>query len=82
MKDMNNTECDNFAGTVTRNAEHINKQDCIVKEKPNELFSCFGPGKNKEHNQYDLLDDIGSFPRSSDEKEVVSNQMSDYLLCT
>ena len=42
---------------VAPNAEHINKQDCAVKEKHSELFGCFDPGKNKEHNQYDLLDD-------------------------
>ena len=33
--------------------------------------------KNKEHNQYDLLDDIGIFPRSDDEEELVIKQTSD-----
>ena len=50
MEDMNNAECAN---------KHINQQDCTVKDKPSELFGCFDPGKNKQHNQYDLLDDIG-----------------------
>ena len=29
------------------------------------------------HNQYDLLDDIGIFPRSNDEEELVKKRMSD-----
>ena len=67
MEDMNNAECDNF-DNVAPNAEHINQQDCTVKDKPSE---------NKQHNQYDLLDDIGIFPRSSDQKELVVKRMSD-----
>ena len=63
MEDMNNAERDNF-DNVAPNAERINQQDCTVKDKPSELFACFDPGKNKQHNQYDLLDDIGIFPRS------------------
>ena len=76
MEDMNNAEHDNF-DTVAPNAEHINKQDCAVKEKCSELFGCFDPGKKKEHNQYDLLDDIGIFPRSDGEEELVIKRMSD-----
>ena len=37
--------------------------DCAIKDKPSELFGCFDPDKNKQHNQYDLLDDIGIFPQ-------------------
>ena len=76
MEDMNNTECDNF-DNVAPNAEHINQQDCAVKEKPSELFACFDPGKNRQHNQYDLLDGIGIFPRSNDQEELVVKRMSD-----
>ena len=76
MENMNNAECDNF-DNVAPNVEHINQQDCTVKDKPSELFSCFDPGKNKQHNQYDLLDDIGIFPRSSDQEELVVKRMSD-----
>ena len=43
---MNNTEFDNF-NNVAPNAEHINKQDCAIKEKHSELFGCFDPGKKK-----------------------------------
>ena len=75
MEDMN-AECDNF-DNVAPNAEHINQQDCTVKDKPSELFGCFDPGKNKQHNQYDLLDDIGIFPKSNDQEELVVKRMSD-----
>ena len=62
--------------TLAPNAEHINKQDSVVKEKPSE-FGCFDPGKNKGHSQYNLLDDIGIFPRSNDEEELVIKRMFD-----
>ncbi|EDO28171.1 predicted protein [Nematostella vectensis] len=54
---------DNIGDNVAPNSEHVNEQDRAIKEKPSELFSSFDPGKNKQHNQYDLLDDIGIFPR-------------------
>ena len=76
MDDMNNSECDNF-DNVAPDAEHINKQDCAVKQKPSELFGCFDPGKNKQHSQYDLLDDIGIFPRNNDNEELLIKRMSD-----
>ena len=76
LEDMNNTECDSF-DSVAPNAEHINNQDCAVKDKPSELFSCFDPGKNKQHTQYDLLDDIGIFPRSNDQEELVIKRISE-----
>ncbi|XP_078353763.1 uncharacterized protein LOC144638437 [Oculina patagonica] len=63
--------------SVAPNAEHINKQDCAVEEKPSELFGCFDPGKNKQHSQYDLLDEIGIFPRSNDGEELLIKRMSD-----
>ena len=77
VEDTNNVaECDNF-DNVAPNAEHLNKQDCALQDKPSELFGCFDPGKNKHHNQYDLLDDIGIFPRSDDQEELLTSRMSD-----
>ena len=76
IEDMNNAECDCF-DNVAPNAEHINQQDCAVEDKPSELFGCFDPSKNKQHSQYDLLDDIGIFPRSNDQEELVAKHMSD-----
>ena len=47
MNDVNNAEHDNF-DNVAPNAEHINNQDCTIKNKPSELFGCFDPGTNDE----------------------------------
>jgi len=76
MDDMKNVQYDNF-DNVSPNAEHTNKQDCAVQDKPSELFGCFDPGKNKQHSQYDLLNDIGIFPRNNDNEELLLNRMSD-----
>ena len=76
VEDMHNSEWENF-DTVAPNTEHINKQDCAVKNQPSECFGCFDPGKSKQHSQYDLLDDIGIFPRNSDEENLVIKRMSD-----
>ena len=73
---MNNAKYVNF-DNVAPNAEHLNKQDCAVKQKPSELFGCFDPGKNKHHSQYDLLHDIGIFPRNNDNEELLMKRMSD-----
>ena len=76
MEEMNNAECDNF-DNVAPNAEHINQQDCTVsKDKPSELFGCFDPGKHKQHSQYDLLDDIGIYPRGNDQEKLVVKRIS------
>ena len=76
INDMNNNEFDNF-NNVAPNAEHINKQDCAIKEKHSELFGCFDPGKKRQHNQYDLPDGICIFPRNNDDKELLIKCMSD-----
>ena len=76
MNDVNNAKYDNF-DNVAPNTEHINNQDGTIKNKPNELFGCFDPGKNKQHKQFDLLDDTGIFPRTKDEDELVIKRMSD-----
>lgn len=62
---------------VAPNAEHINQQDCTVRDKCSKLFGCFDPGKNKQYNKYDLLDDTGIFPRSNDQEELVVKRLSD-----
>ena len=69
MNDLNNAEYDNF-DNVAPNTEHINNQDCAIKNKPSELL-------NKQHKQYYLLDDIGIFPRTNDEDELIIKRMSD-----
>lgn len=43
----------------------------ISRTGPSELFGCFDPNKNKQHYHYGLSDDIGFFPRSNDQEELV-----------
>ena len=76
LEDITNLEYENFEN-VAPNAEHVNKQDCAVESNPSELFGCFDPGKNKQHSQYDLLDDIGIFPRNNYDEELLIKRMSD-----
>ena len=78
LVEMNNEECDNIGDNVAPNSEHVNEQDRAAKARPSELFGCFDPGKNKQHSQYDLLDDIGIFPRCNDQEELVLKRVSDY----
>lgn len=78
MENIINTEYEHL-DNVAPNAQHMNEQDCAVKIKPSELlFGCFDPGKNKKHNEYDLLDDIGIFARNNDEEELLIKRMSDH----
>ena len=70
MEDLKNDECDDVCSNVAPNAEHANEQDCAIKEKPSELLACFDPGSNKQHSQYDLLDDIG-------QEDLVVKRISD-----
>ncbi|XP_020620270.1 ATP-dependent DNA helicase PIF1-like [Orbicella faveolata] len=60
MEDMNNAECDNFDNAAP-NAEHVNQQDCAVKDKPNDALRLFlsggaGVGKSTVTNAlYEVL---------------------------
>ena len=75
MEDLDNDYL-NMSSSVAPNAQHINEQDCATKQKPSELFGCFDPGNNKQHSQYDLLDDIGIFPRCDDQEELLVKRIS------
>ena len=75
MDDLDNDHL-NMSSSVAPNAQHINEQDCATKQKPSELFGCFDPGNNKQHSQYDLLDDIGIFPRRDDQEELLVKRIS------
>ena len=70
-------ESDVYNCSVAPNAQHINEQGQIVGNRPSDLFGCFDPGPQKQHSQYDLLDDIGIFPRCSSSEELVTNRMED-----
>ena len=75
MEDLGNDHL-NMSSSVAPNAQHINEQDCATKQKPSELFGCFDPGNKKQHSQYDLLDDIGIFPRCDDQEELLVKRIS------
>ncbi|XP_078342943.1 uncharacterized protein LOC144628684 [Oculina patagonica] len=62
---------------VAPNTQHIDKQDREIGAKPSAFFGCFDPGTNKQHNQYDLMDDIGIFPRTNDAEDLVLKRMTD-----
>jgi len=78
-KAMEDIQCvdDDEGPTVAPNAQHVNEQDKQTEKKASELYGCFDPGKNQQHNQYDLMTDMGIFPRSNDEEELVVKRMED-----
>jgi hypothetical protein len=71
------SQFDDCGGNVAPNTQHIDEQDLTVGKKASDLFGCFDPGTNKQHSQYDLLDDVGIFPRSSKNEELVIKRMQD-----
>jgi len=77
MQDIENHDNDDF-GNVAPNAQHVNEQDKQAEKTASELYGCFDPGKNKLHNQYDLLDDMGMFPRTNDQEDLVVKRMEDH----
>ena len=40
------------------------------------MFGCFDPGNDKQHSQFDLLDDIGIFTRCDDQEELLVKSIS------
>ena len=76
-QDLDNLDECNEYGNVAPNVQHIDEQDSTGGQTASTLFDCFDPGTDKQHAQYDLLDDIGIFPRSSQNEELVLNRMGD-----
>lgn len=70
-------QLDDSTKPVAPNAQRNNEHDLAAKTKPSELYGCFDLGTSKQHSQYDLLDDIGIFPRSNDEEELVVKHIND-----
>ena len=54
-----------------------NAQDREIGSKLSELFGCFDPGKDKQHAEYDLINDIGIYPRTNDDEELVVRRLKD-----
>jgi len=76
IENAENDELIEFAD-VAPNTQHRDEQDQVIGAKPSPLFGCFDPDTNKQHNQYDLMDDIGIFPRTNDSEDLVVQRMND-----
>jgi len=73
---IENVELEEFVD-VAPNTQHRDEQDQEIGTKPSPLFGCFDPGTNKQHNQYELMDDIGIFSRTNDDEDLVVKRMTD-----
>ena len=62
---------------VAPNTQYRDEQDREIGPKASELFGCFDPEKNKQHAQYDLINDIGIYPRTNDDEELVVKRLND-----
>ncbi|CAB3991404.1 Hypothetical predicted protein [Paramuricea clavata] len=62
---------------VAPNTQYRDEQDREIGTKASELFGCFDPGKDKQHAQYDLINDIGLYPRTNDDEELVVKRLND-----
>ena len=69
-------ESEEFGNVVAANAQYRDEKDKEIGPKVSELFGCFDPGKDKQHAEYDLINDIGVYPRTNDDEELV------FLPCT
>ena len=57
--------------------QYRDEQDKEIGSKASELFGCFDPGKDKQHVQYDLINDIGIYPRTNDDEELLVKRLKD-----
>ena len=62
---------------VAPNAQYRDEQDEEIGPKVSELFGCFDPGKEKQHSQYNLINDIAIYPRANDDEELVVKRLKD-----
>ena len=62
---------------VAPNAQYRDEQDKEIGSNVSELFGCFDPSKDKQHSKYDLMNDIGIYPRTNDDEELVVKRLKD-----
>ena len=74
---MQDIESEEFGNVVAPNAQYRDEQDKDIGSKESELFGCFDPGKDKQHTEYDLINDIGIYPRTNDDEELVVKRLKD-----
>ena len=70
-------ESEESSTVVAPNAQHRDEQDKEIGSKASELFGCFDPGKDKQHAEYDLINDIGIYPRTNDDEELLVKRLKD-----
>ena len=74
VQDIESEESGNI---VAPNAQYRDEQDREIDSKLSELFGCFDPGKDKQYAEYDLINDIGIYPRTNDDEELVVKRLKD-----
>ena len=74
VQDIESEESDNI---VAPNTQYRDEQDREIGSKSSELFGCFDPGKDKQHAEFDLINDIGIYPRTNDDEELVVKRLND-----
>ena len=62
---------------VAPNSQCCDEQDKQIGSKFSELYRCFDPGKDKQHAEYDLTNDICVYPRTNDDEELVVKRLKD-----
>ncbi len=72
-KAVQNIESEKSGNIVAPNTQHRDEQDKEIGPKVSELFGCFDPGKDKQHVEYDLINDIGVYPSTNDDEEHLVN---------
>ncbi len=70
-------ESEESSTVVAPNAQYRDEQDKEIGSKASELFGCFDPGKDKQHVEYDLINDIGIYPRTNDDEELLVKRLKD-----
>eukprot|EP00794_Sanderia_malayensis_P013191 gene13191-biopygen10520 len=69
----------NEYSSVAPNAQHHDDQDKETGSQASKLFGCFNPTSSRQ-SEYDLLDDIGIYPRSEGSTAVETQTISDLEL--
>ncbi len=70
-------ESEESSTVVAPNAQYRDEQDKEIGSKASELFGCFDPGNDKQHVEYDLINDIGIYPRTNDDEELLVKRLKD-----
>ena len=70
-------ESEESSSIIAPNTQYRDEQDGEIGSKVSELFGCFDPGKDKQHAEYDLINDIGIYSRTNDDEGLVVKRLKD-----